>query len=245
MAEIGDRRVGACIGLAVGDPQRRVVAAGIERVDLRPVFLVADECGRICRWRDCATGRRSPRRGRAARRAAPRRSRGWAPPACSPSRLKGSPAGGSLARQACRRLRCRAAGCRRAAGRGSWRCGRGVCTMSGCVRVADGAADAGAALTGVCAGWHGGSGRNSRLVAGAGLPDRRRRRRRRRRARVRRRSRRANRSTRIPGITNSPSPAVRPAKRIHIGISAPNHGICRFDCVAARGTLREPSDFVL
>ncbi|MFZ0779346.1 MAG: hypothetical protein WAM74_22925, partial [Xanthobacteraceae bacterium] len=22
-------------------------------------------------------------------------------------------------------------------------------------------------------------------------------------------------------------------KRIHIGISAPNHGICRFDCVAA------------
>ncbi len=43
MAEISDRRIGARIGLAVGDPDRRVVAAGIERVDLTADLLVADD----------------------------------------------------------------------------------------------------------------------------------------------------------------------------------------------------------
>ena len=43
MAEIGDRRIGARIGLAVGDPQRRIIAAGIERIDLGTVFLIADD----------------------------------------------------------------------------------------------------------------------------------------------------------------------------------------------------------
>ena len=43
MAEISDRRSGAVIGLAVGDPDRRVVAAGIESIDLRADLLVADD----------------------------------------------------------------------------------------------------------------------------------------------------------------------------------------------------------
>ena len=43
MAEIGDRRLAALVDFAVGDPQRRVIAAGIERVDDGAVFLAADD----------------------------------------------------------------------------------------------------------------------------------------------------------------------------------------------------------
>ena len=43
MAEIGDRGLAVLVHFAVGDPQRRVIAAGIERVDDGAVFLVADD----------------------------------------------------------------------------------------------------------------------------------------------------------------------------------------------------------
>ena len=43
MAEIGDHGLAALVHFAVGDPQRRVIAAGIERVDDGAVFLVADD----------------------------------------------------------------------------------------------------------------------------------------------------------------------------------------------------------
>src|SRR4029077_15980948 len=43
MTKIIDCRRGARIDLAVGEPQRRVIAAGIEGVDLRAVFLAADD----------------------------------------------------------------------------------------------------------------------------------------------------------------------------------------------------------
>src|SRR6516225_11230103 len=42
-AQIGDRRFGAAIGFAVGDPQRRIIAAGIEGVDAGPLSCVADD----------------------------------------------------------------------------------------------------------------------------------------------------------------------------------------------------------
>ena len=42
MGEIIDRRSSVRIRVAVGDPQRRVTAAGIERIDLRAIFFVAD-----------------------------------------------------------------------------------------------------------------------------------------------------------------------------------------------------------
>ena len=43
LAQIGDRRLGARIGLAVGDPQRRIVAGGVERIEVRPFLLAADD----------------------------------------------------------------------------------------------------------------------------------------------------------------------------------------------------------
>ena len=41
--EIGDRRLGAGIRLAVGDPQRRIAPPGIECVDGGPILLDADD----------------------------------------------------------------------------------------------------------------------------------------------------------------------------------------------------------
>ncbi len=81
MAEIGDRGVGARIGLAVGDPERRVVAAGIERVDLRAVLLAADDVvefavGEIVQLvGDRARSGRGRRRGSVSRRRRGRRCR--------------------------------------------------------------------------------------------------------------------------------------------------------------------------
>ena len=43
MAQVADRRRGARIGLAVSDPQRRVIAAGIESLDRRAILLAADD----------------------------------------------------------------------------------------------------------------------------------------------------------------------------------------------------------
>src|SRR5262252_8150504 len=43
MAQIADRRPGARIGLAVGDPQWRVIAARIESLDWRAIVLAADD----------------------------------------------------------------------------------------------------------------------------------------------------------------------------------------------------------
>src|SRR5215468_5535719 len=43
MAQIADHRPGARIGLAVGDPQWRVIAARIESLDWRAIVLAADD----------------------------------------------------------------------------------------------------------------------------------------------------------------------------------------------------------
>ena len=43
LAEISDCGLGARVGLAVGDPERRIIAAGIERFESRPFFLAADD----------------------------------------------------------------------------------------------------------------------------------------------------------------------------------------------------------
>ena len=42
MMQVVDGRFGLFVGLAVADPERRVIAAGLERVDNDAVFLVAD-----------------------------------------------------------------------------------------------------------------------------------------------------------------------------------------------------------
>src|SRR6516225_4874690 len=42
-AKIGDRRLGARISLPLGDPQRRIIAASIERVDTCPFLDTADD----------------------------------------------------------------------------------------------------------------------------------------------------------------------------------------------------------
>ncbi len=43
MREIIDRGLGAGVGFAVGDPERRVVTAGIERIDDHAIFLAAED----------------------------------------------------------------------------------------------------------------------------------------------------------------------------------------------------------
>jgi hypothetical protein len=43
LAKIGDRGLGARISLALGDPQRRIITAGIERVDAYPFVDTADD----------------------------------------------------------------------------------------------------------------------------------------------------------------------------------------------------------
>ena len=64
MMQVIDRGLGLVVDLAVGDPERRVIAAGIERVDDDAVFLVADDPCRTCRSPWCGAGRRWPRRPR-------------------------------------------------------------------------------------------------------------------------------------------------------------------------------------
>jgi len=58
MAEIFDRGLGAVVGVAVGDPKRRIVGgAELERLDLRALRLAAED-DRIFRWRAGAADRR-------------------------------------------------------------------------------------------------------------------------------------------------------------------------------------------
>ena len=128
MAEIGDRGFGARIGLAVGDPDRRVIAAGIERIDRGAVFLAADgavefavgEVAQLVGDRRVGRGQSGGGRCRARRRRCCRR-------ACAIGRLRccgrcrrcGSRRRGGLAGGAARRRRlhrCRGRRCCRLIG---------------------------------------------------------------------------------------------------------------------------------
>ena len=156
MAEIGDHGLAALVHFAVGDPQRRVVAAGIERVDDGAVFLVADDAvvfaaGKIAQLIDDrgigrAQGgcRRSSGRGRRAGRRRGFRSRGRRS-GCGRGRLRRSGRCRSRRRRQIRRierLRCRCligvGRCRRSRIRGVRRSSRGVGGRVGRSRQGDG-----------------------------------------------------------------------------------------------------------
>ncbi len=233
VAEISDRRLGAVIGLAVGDPQRLVVAAGVERVDLHPVFLVGDqmvefavgEFAQLVGDRRIGPGRRGGRRrgglGAGARRRADRRcrsGRGWIGLGSGGCRLSRSGV-----------CRCIAGGIRfwrRRCGRGALRrlglrlgCGRGRGSRSRTDRRgADGLVARRIRRVG-----QGAAGGGSQQECGSG---------------------RGQQPIGNPGHYVFSLTANAAGKRIHIGISAPNYGICRLDWRGG-GTLREPSEFVL